>query len=531
MPHFAHVVLDKSVKMTADQYRTYVDKSLDGTHYNIFNNFFDILKENPMVLASGSKKIKQQRFEILGRQLDLWIAHPEQTTQVDFSLEKFQDIFTSFTDHSEPVTEVFLSKMKTVFDTCHIRSVNLTGGEYGLLKYIEDKLVHMLIGKPELEDLAIEGYSVSTEDASLKVLYDLLLHPQCNLKSLKISGEPFEGDSIALAKAFLNMERPLAKIELQKIADKELADAILELATKGSLKRFYCGMSRNKEIDKKVLLIMARAPALEDALIFSIQDESQSEIYEELAKNLPLHNNLTTVKVTGRNFDEQLLSRMLSIPSLQRLEIEDATTNFDFLSHTPLLQYLKARGGSQGALGEFVKSDTCQLKELDIWITYDELDSLGAGLVQNKSLPKLQINVSKEKDRAAFPKFGEFLAVALENGIPLRILDVGCYLRIEPEEMIQIVKAATHHPYLEKVVIELSEIVSEEGIESVIDLIQTNKVLKEFHVSNYASRPEVKWTEEQKKRLIDALEQSDTLTGFSMTSVWSSHFKLKNENS
>jgi hypothetical protein len=529
VPHFAHVVLDKSIKMTVDQFRNYVDKALDGTHYSIFNNFFDVLKDDPIFLVSGLHQTRKQRLEIVGRQLDEWIAHPEQTTQIDFSPEKFQDVFRSFSeDDMGALTEGFLSKVKTLIDTCHIRSVNLTGGEHDLLLYVEDKIVQMLIGKAELEELAIKGYSISTEDAGLKVLCELLLHPQCNLKSLNLEGKPYEEDSLDLAKALLNMERPLEKIELQKIADNELADAILELAANRNLKRLYCGLSYDSEIDKKVLLALARASALEDALIFSIADESRSEVYEELANNLPLHSNLTKLTVTGRDFDAPLLTRMLSIPSLRRLEVQHAETDFKFLSKTPLIQYIKAHGESE-AIAEFLKSDTCQLQELDIWTNNIHLDALGASLVENKSLQILKVSVTKERDQKTSTKFGDFLANALDNGIPLRLLDTGVYLRVEPETMHKIVKAVTHHPYLERLVVDLSEIVSEEAMESVIELVKTNKILKDFYVFNHNCKPVVKWTQEQKNRLKEALEQSDTLTGFSMTEVWSSQYTLKNE--
>ena len=525
MPHFGHVVLDKGIKMTADQYKNYIDKVLNGDNYWIFRDFFDVLKSDPIFLVSGNVEQAKQRLDIVGRQIDFWIKQPDQIREIDFSTEKFARVFSLYEDlNVTAATDELLLKIDKLFDTCQIRSVKLANFE--MLAAVETKIVEYLVGKPYLEELVIVGYNEKNNSSAMTSLCTLLLHPQCRLKSLKITAVPIEQHSVGFTNALLNMECPLENIEMDCVVYKEVADAIFELSTKRSLKRFYSKNGNNIETNKRILFAIANSSSLEDCQIFNIDATANRSVYEDIANNLSKNGNLTTMTVVGSQYDSQLLNRMLSVPSLRAVKSE-CSTDFGFLENTPLIQSLDMKGSGM-RLAELLQSDTCQLQYLTLFTDFSFLDEFGASLVNNKSLQRLKLCVYKEKKEIP-SNFGEFVASAIENRIPLRELEFNEYLRISPESVEKIVKAIIHHPYLERVVIGASEILSEQAMENLIELVNTNKVIKKFYVFNYGRSSQHKWSDEQKKRLIGGLEQSDTLQGFATTNIWGSDFKLKND--
>lgn len=483
-PQFAHIVIDKNRKMTPEQYKEYINTVLKRDDHAIFLGFFDVLKDESLVIKKTPAP-QIQRLEIVGKQFDYWTAHPDQPVDLDFSVKKFDAALNSYADHGqfkELIDQTF-EKLKKTFDTCQIRRLVLPDFRSSMLYNKCAEMLQILTGKSFLEELDIKNDTEETFEALLNLLSD----PNCQLKSLSISHHNFNAkDSAKLSGKLLQMKIPLKKITISKISEMKLADAIFTLATQGSLTAISIMSSQGDDKSLgRIIQALAQAKNLEHV---DLPNLASPELAEELASAWKGNTTLTSVQLHEWISDKKLLDLALTLPSLRNLSIvarDDKSSDMQFLQTTTKLQKLEISVevtlAAATSIAKFLALDTCQLEALIIRssmyhtkLTPEVVKALSKGLATNHSLKIFKCELMSDTDG--------------------------------PEELTASLAAQKG---LEEVKIK-NFCVKPEAQENIIRLIETSTTLKKLHYnSKQYNEEEPHWP--QVARLVAAIEKNATL--------------------
>ena len=485
-PKFAHIVLDKNAKMNPEQYKEYINNVLKREDKTIFLGFFDVLKDEGMVIKKGNTP-QIQRLEIVGKQFDYWAAHPDQPIDlIDFNDNKFDAALTCYNqDNIKELANKAFQKLKKVFDACQIRRFSLPSYFTNMLYDNSAEMLQLLTGKTFLEELTLE----SDSDAIFAALLNLLSDPNCRLKHLAIAHYDFKAiNSELLAEKLLQMKFPLKKITLRLVPEIKLAEAIFTLATNGSLTSIFIASDRGDQAAlDRVIEAISQAKNLEEV---ELPDLKNPKNCEELARGWQGNTTLTSVEVREWNGQKNELQMALTLPSLKSLKLENAISGMEFLRTTTKLQKLEislevSLEAAKG-IADLLALDACQLQVLIFRrmgqkkLTPGVVKALSKGLAVNRSLKTFKCELASNDEGT------EELTASLLTQQGLEELNIEGFLTNQAAQ------------------------------ENLIKFVETSKSIREltYNLEYYNDEDVPKWP--QRERLTNAIQNSETLTAVSL---------------
>ncbi len=386
--------------MKPEQYKEYINNVLKADDKKIFLGFFDVLKDEALIIKKGDKP-EVQRLEIVGKQFDYWSSHPDLPVDLDLNEGRFGAALESYnTERYIREADAVFEKLKRVLDTCPVKRLVLPNLRHNLLFNKSAQILQLLAGKSSLEELTIKSIS----DKILSSLIQLLTHQECRVQSFRIEiRRAFSSKySQEIASAMLSMKNPLKKFATWIVPELKLADAIYNLATNGTLTGIRITFADGeKEVLRRVIEAIVHAKGLEEVELPNL--ETEDELFKELAKAWKGNTTIASVAINGWSYGERLLNMALSLPSLNTLRL-NATSEFDFLAVTTKLEKLeimtKVTPVAAANIAESLARDTCQLQVLIINAALEPnaLIALSAGLAQNRSLKTFKCELVENND-------------------------------------------------------------------------------------------------------------------------------------
>jgi hypothetical protein len=537
-PQFGHVVFDKNFKMTADQFQQYIDTTLKNYDKRLFQHFFEVLKDDPMIIDKGPNELKQ-RLEIARRQLEYWKKNCKDMTMDELDLENsdFGDLINqSAEDKDKPVIEKFIKQLVEFLQTMKIpKIVMASSGVY------EKELLRALIGNEVVVHLSASCDNYETTD-TMGELCELLAHPKCQVRTLIVNGQRLNSEDLnLLGKALMNTTAPIEHFQVTSVEGMELADAIYFFATKKNLKSFSIQYPNNHfdddnegqiDVMKRLYGAIRDSRSLEEVKISYFGDRridtksyktypmDVTDLYDEVAENLKLNSNLKELTIEKWMYSHELLTKMLSVPSLQRIKFVscEGFIPLEFLDVTKNLESigggLKLTTSSAEKLSRFLADPQCKLNTLNIDTKFDEetLHIFINGFINNKSLTSLNLDSVGFGDT----NFFETILAAIKNGAPIQDLSLS-YTSKSSEDLEQLLigLVAIGYKNLRRFVTNLP-IITEAGFNAVLQIIHLNQSLIEFEVDFYGwgGKQLLMLTEDQENLLCSATKTLPNLEKF-----------------
>jgi hypothetical protein len=563
-PSFSHVIVetDGSDKMSPEQFKTYIKETLKGQDKYLMKEFYDLLKDEPIELVKGGDKELTFRYELAGREIDAWkedfVKTGQGLTTLDLTIGRCGAAFHVYREFKEnvhrPAADVLVNKIRDyVALNKGIKCVNLSHMR-GAVIPLEGGIIKLLIGYPALEELRIGGLFADAYDQ----LAQLLLHPDCKLKVLRIDSESYVSANKTeaepnddFATALLKKTAPLESLFISKITSVTLASAIGELCTRpNGLKVFGLGdKTSNAEARLILLRAVATSRTLEEIGLFTvgsrlvIEDNKRTyvklmtdEVTSFIVENVPRNPSLKTLNYVNLELTPEQQAKILSIPTLQTIARLRAT-DLSFLKVTKQLQHLKMwlkdAPEQVEVLREFLADELCPLKELDVshndFKNSEVMAILARGLAKNRSIEKINFEkLQFKKNDEVEKELQELMTQWLESN-DCQLVDVNFQyvytLSFGVDHTRRILKALVNNKKMKK--IRASFKVDVEDYSLLVDLFSKNSTLavitsisKVYHdeEDNY---PE--FTDEQILALRALIEASPTVQcadlGFLLTSA------------
>jgi hypothetical protein len=397
-PSFSHVIVetDGLDKMSPEQFKTYI-ATLDGRDQYLMEAFYDLLKDNPMELVKGGDKELTFRYELVGRQVEAWKEDFVKTgrgmPKLDFTTrmstcDRALESYRNFLEVNRPAAESLTNKIQEYLALDrHVKSVNLSHARAKLVP-LEAGIVKSLIGYSALEELIVAGETAEIYEQ----LAQLLLHPDCRLKVLRIDYEEFADHSrkfnvANFADALLKTSAPLESVFINKISDEHLATSLSHMCTRpNGLKKFDVG-TRFSSSKAEALIILLRgvvtSKTLEEISLFDVGRKEviegnkrkyinalNDELIELISSNLRQNPSLRVINSVKLPVTPEQLSKILQVPSLREIKRVD-TTDLSFLRVTRQLEKVKLYAGGctpeqAEYLRKFLADEKCTLKDLDL---------------------------------------------------------------------------------------------------------------------------------------------------------------------
>ncbi len=552
-PQFGHVVLDKNFKMTAEQFQEYIDTVLKGADKRLWQTFFELLKDDPVMMDKGPGELKQ-RLNIARRQMEVWKKNSKDLELAELDLENSDFgslIYMHTEDGDKHVIEKFIDDLVDFLQTMKIRKVVMAQSGVCAGEIAEGRLLRALIGNEVLEELTASCYACEDEYSAMNVVCEVLTHPKCRIRTLNVTGPRLKtADMVLLGNALMNSTAPIEHIAVTSADVMELADAIYLFSTKKNLKTFsitypftsFYGENAMKEIEisKRIYYAIRDSRTLEEVKLgpfgdlvdnsYKKQPIDVSDLFEDIAANLKLNTNLKALTIEKWQYDE-LLTDLVSVPSLRKITFQECpdAISLDFLDVT---KNLESFTGSFDFTAEMVarlssclSDPACKIRELKImgsnFANEDEdklLTTLTKSFINNKSLTSLKISSLKYDD--ADRSFLDNIVEAMKNGMPLQDLDVE-YFSKNPEDLEKLLAGLTHCRTLRQFKSDLS-VVSEAGFNAVLQIVQHNTSLESFEANYYGwdEGDHLTLTNEQQNTLLKAAKALPFVHKFGINGVY-----------
>lgn len=546
-PSFSHVIVetDGSNKMSPEQFKTYIE-TLDWRDRSLMETFYDLLKDKPRELVKGGHKELTFRYELLQLQIDAWIENFTKTgvgmTKLDFAAknstcDQALSVYRDFHESNRPAAEALCHKIQQYLALDrHVKSVNLAHIRASLVP-LEAGIINSLIGYASLEELTVSGESGEIYEQ----LAQLLLHPECKLKILRIDGEDFYPRTSAkinlanFSESLLKTTAPLESLFIGKLSDEQLAISISHLCTKpNGLKKYDIGTRISGKAQALVILMrgVVTSKTLEEISLFDVGRKQviegnkrtyvsamDDELAEFIAVNLPQNPSLRVINQIRLEVTSEQLSRILQVPTLRAIN-RTATTDLSFLKVTKQLErvnFLIARCAPEQAehLREFLADENCTLTNLDLSqndFTHSEtMGVIMRGLAKNKSLRILNLSNIRIGNTLIEEEVSESLLQWLESeGCPVvqfNSVEGAAGLSFKDSQAQRILAALVKNKTITK--FQASLYVSAEEYHVLMDLIATTSTLT--HLSTVSKHRGFNVSEQQILDLQAALEAKTSL--------------------
>jgi hypothetical protein len=299
----------------------------------------------------------------------------------------------------------------------HVKSVNVSHARAKLVP-LEAGIVKSLIGYSALEELIVSGETPEI----CEQLAQLLIHPDCRLKVLRIDCEEFTDHSrkfnvANFPDALLKTTAPLESVFISKISDEQLATSLSHMCTRpNGLKKFEVG-TRFSSSKAEALIILLRgvvtSKTLEEISLFDVGRKEviegnkrkyvnalNDELIQLIGSNLSQNPSLRVINSVKLPVTPKQLSKILQVPSLREIKRVD-TTDLSFLRVTRLLEKVMLYAGGctpeqAEYLRKFLADKKCPLKDLDLsnnnFTHAESIEAIARGLAKNKSLRILNLS-------------------------------------------------------------------------------------------------------------------------------------------